>query len=41
MAGEVKLWDIRGSDRPSEAWNIFSTGLSAFDVHQQADVYAA
>ncbi|KAI0327680.1 hypothetical protein GY45DRAFT_1327330 [Cubamyces sp. BRFM 1775] len=39
--GEVKLWDFRGGDRPLQAWELFSHGLSAFDVHEQTEVFAA
>ncbi|THH18632.1 hypothetical protein EW146_g2399 [Bondarzewia mesenterica] len=41
LNGEVKLWDIRGSDRALETWGLFPNGLSAFDVHEQTGVYAA
>ncbi|KAI0307654.1 hypothetical protein B0F90DRAFT_1621839 [Multifurca ochricompacta] len=40
MSGEVKLWDIRGSDRAVETWDSFPGGLSAFDVHTQSSVFA-
>ncbi|KAI0370082.1 hypothetical protein BV20DRAFT_1113337 [Pilatotrama ljubarskyi] len=39
--GEVKLWDIRGGDEPLQTWDMFSQGLSAFDVHEQTEVFAA
>ncbi|KAI8980557.1 hypothetical protein BD414DRAFT_492558 [Trametes punicea] len=39
--GEVKLWDYRGSDAPLQTWDLFSQGLSAFDVHEQTEVFAA
>jgi len=38
--GEVKLWDIRGSDRAVETWDVFPGGLAAFDVHAQCGVFA-
>ncbi|KAI0271448.1 raptor N-terminal caspase like domain-containing protein [Gloeopeniophorella convolvens] len=40
MSGEVKLWDIRGSDRAVETWDLFPSGLAAFDVHPEAGVFA-
>jgi WD40 repeat protein len=40
MSGEVKLWDIRGSDRAVETWDVFPGGLAAFDVHEQCGVFA-
>ena len=42
MSGEVKLWDIRGSDRAvaRETWDVFPGGLAAFDVHAQCGVFA-
>jgi hypothetical protein len=40
MSGEVKLWDIRGSDRALETWDAFPGGLAAFDVHEQCGVFA-
>ncbi|KAA1478089.1 hypothetical protein DENSPDRAFT_934104 [Dentipellis sp. KUC8613] len=41
LNGEIKLWDIRGSDRAVESWDLFPGGLSAFDVHPQSGVFAA
>ncbi|KZV72684.1 hypothetical protein PENSPDRAFT_750813 [Peniophora sp. CONT] len=41
LAGEIRLWDIRGSDRAVEQWQPFNDGLSAFDVHAQAGVFAS
>ena len=40
MNGEAKLWDIRGSDRAVETWDVFPGGLAAFDVHEQCGVFA-
>jgi hypothetical protein len=40
MSGEVKLWDIRGSDRAVETWDVFPGGLATFDVHEQCGVFA-
>ncbi len=40
MSGEVKLWDIRGSDRAVETWDILPGGLAAFDGHSQSGVFA-
>ncbi|KAI0778960.1 raptor N-terminal caspase like domain-containing protein [Trametes elegans] len=39
--GEMKLWDIRGGDAPLQTWDLFPQGLSAFDVHEQTEVFAA
>ena len=39
--GEVKLFDIRGSDQPVHSWDVFAQGLSAFDVHDLTGVFAA
>lgn len=41
LDGEVKLWDLRGSDQAVQSWNIHPTGLSAFDVHPHTGVFAA
>ncbi|TBU58181.1 hypothetical protein BD310DRAFT_879568 [Dichomitus squalens] len=41
LDGEVKLWDIRGGDSPMQVWDMFPHGLSAFDVHEQTEVFAA
>ncbi|KAJ3493649.1 hypothetical protein NLJ89_g10966 [Agrocybe chaxingu] len=41
LDGQVKLFDIRGSDRAITTWNIHPNGLSAFDVHPLAGVFAA
>ncbi|KAI0829041.1 hypothetical protein BC628DRAFT_1362076 [Trametes gibbosa] len=41
MDGEVKLYDLRGGDVPVQTWDLFSQGLSAFDVHEQTEVFAA
>lgn len=41
MDGEVKLFDIRGSDRAIHTWDLFPHGLSAFDVHDLTGVFAA
>ncbi|KAG6334285.1 hypothetical protein ID866_4800 [Astraeus odoratus] len=40
LAGEVRLWDIRGSNRPVQALDLHPSGLSTFDVHPQAGVFA-
>ena len=40
LAGEIRLWDIRGSDRAVEQWQPFNDGLSVFDVHAQAGIFA-
>lgn len=41
LDGEVKLWDLRGSDGAVQTWNIHPNGLSAFDVHPQTGAFAA
>ncbi|KAI0042582.1 hypothetical protein FA95DRAFT_1564189 [Auriscalpium vulgare] len=41
LNGEIKLWDIRGSDRAAETWELFPGGLAAFDVHTQTGVFGA
>ncbi|KAG1848524.1 hypothetical protein DFJ58DRAFT_796171 [Suillus subalutaceus] len=41
LAGEVRLWDLRGSDTAAQAWDLHHAGLSAFDVHSQTGVFAA
>ncbi|KAJ3722354.1 hypothetical protein C8R42DRAFT_720726 [Lentinula raphanica] len=42
VEGEVKLWDIRGrTDQVVTTWNLMQdVGLSAFDVHSTAKVFA-
>ncbi|KAJ3774118.1 hypothetical protein FB446DRAFT_492928 [Lentinula raphanica] len=42
VEGEVKLWDIRGrTDQVVTTWNLMQdVGLSAFDVHSTAEVFA-
>ncbi|KAF9535610.1 hypothetical protein CPB83DRAFT_842046 [Crepidotus variabilis] len=40
LDGEVKLFDVRGSDNAAETWYPHSGGLSAFDMHPQAGVWA-
>lgn len=39
--GQVKLWDLRGSDSPTQSWHVHQQGLSAFDVHPHSSVFAA
>lgn len=39
--GQVKLFDLRGPDYAAKTWNIHPNGLSAFDVHPIAHVFAA
>jgi len=41
LDGQVKLFDMRGSDNAVATWNIHQNGLSAFDVHPLAGVFAA
>jgi regulator-associated protein of mTOR len=40
LDGEVKLWDLRGSDKALQTWNPLPHGLAAFDVHPQTGVFA-
>ena len=40
LDGEIKLFDIRGSDNALATWTPHPGGLSAFDVHPQAGVFA-
>lgn len=40
LDGEVKLWDLRGAKTAVETWTLDANGLSAFDVHPLADVFA-
>ncbi|KAF9058349.1 hypothetical protein BDP27DRAFT_1344006 [Rhodocollybia butyracea] len=42
VEGEVKLWDLRGrTDQAVTTWNLMQdVGLSAFDVHNTAEVFA-
>lgn len=41
LDGEVKLWDLRGSDDAVKTWELHANGLSAFDVHPLAGVFAS
>ncbi|RDB29372.1 Target of rapamycin complex 1 subunit mip1 [Hypsizygus marmoreus] len=41
LDGQVKLWDLRGSDNAIETLDILPKGLSAFDVHSTSGVFAA
>jgi hypothetical protein len=41
LDGEIKLFDIRGADIAVATWNIHPGGLSAFDVHLRAEVFAS
>ena len=40
LAGKVRLWDICGSGKSVDQWQPFNDGLSAFDMHAQASVFA-
>ncbi|KAF9235142.1 raptor N-terminal caspase like domain-containing protein [Melanogaster broomeanus] len=40
LSGEVRLWDARSSDRAVQAWDPHPGGLSCFDVHPQASIFA-
>ncbi|TFK56405.1 hypothetical protein OE88DRAFT_12946 [Heliocybe sulcata] len=40
LDGEVKIWDLR-ADAAVNSWEVHPHGLSAFDVHSQAGVFAA
>ncbi|KAG6857290.1 hypothetical protein H0H87_006483 [Tephrocybe sp. NHM501043] len=39
LDGQVKLWDLRGSDFPVETIDLLPDGLSAFDVHSASAVF--
>lgn len=39
LDGDVKLWDIRAAGSV-QTWSLDSSGISAFDVHPQAQVFA-
>ncbi|KAF9011295.1 hypothetical protein BDQ17DRAFT_1387682 [Cyathus striatus] len=41
LTGQVKLWDIRGSDSAVKTWDMHTGGLAAFDVHPLSGVFAA
>ena len=41
LDGQVKLWDIRGTDDAIETIDLLPGGLSAFDVHSASAVFAA
>uniref|UniRef100_A0A0W0FX59 C2H2-type domain-containing protein n=1 Tax=Moniliophthora roreri TaxID=221103 RepID=A0A0W0FX59_MONRR len=40
LDGEVKLWDLRGKDEAVQTWKFMPSGLSAFDVHNNTEVFA-
>ncbi|KNZ76317.1 WD repeat-containing protein mip1 [Termitomyces sp. J132] len=40
LDGQVKLWDLRGSDDAVETIDLLPDGLSAFDVHPASAVFA-
>uniref|UniRef100_D8PM15 Raptor N-terminal CASPase-like domain-containing protein n=1 Tax=Schizophyllum commune (strain H4-8 / FGSC 9210) TaxID=578458 RepID=D8PM15_SCHCM len=40
LDGEVKLWDLRGSEMSVQTWDTQSTGISAFDIHPLTSVFA-
>jgi regulator-associated protein of mTOR len=40
LAGEVRLWDARGSERAAYALDPQPAGLSCFDVHPQTGLFA-
>ncbi|KAJ8579430.1 hypothetical protein M405DRAFT_835825 [Rhizopogon salebrosus TDB-379] len=41
LAGEVRLWDARGSDNAAQSWDLHHAGLSTFDVYPQTGVTSA
>ncbi|KAF8808186.1 hypothetical protein BYT27DRAFT_6605724 [Phlegmacium glaucopus] len=41
LDGQVKLFDLRGADFAATTWDLHPKGLSAFDVHPLAGVFAA
>ncbi|KAF9022601.1 hypothetical protein BDZ89DRAFT_1070539 [Hymenopellis radicata] len=38
--GVVKLWDLRNNREALGTWNLSPSGLAAFDVHRNAEVFA-
>ena len=38
--GEVRLWDLRRSRSSLTHWSLCQDGLAAFDLHDQASVFA-
>ncbi|KAI6015651.1 raptor N-terminal caspase like domain-containing protein [Pisolithus marmoratus] len=40
VAGDVRLWDVRGSERPIHTLDLHPGGLSTFDVHPQTAVFS-
>jgi len=40
LDGEVRIWDLR-ADAAVNSWEVYPQGISAFDVHCQAGVFAA
>ncbi|KAF5352352.1 hypothetical protein D9756_006183 [Leucocoprinus leucothites] len=41
LDGQVKLWDMRGPPLPVKSWHAQPQGLSAFDAHPLAGVFAS
>lgn len=41
LDGDVKLWDLHNSIKARDTWQPSPQGLSAFDVHPIADVWAS
>ncbi|KAI0348333.1 hypothetical protein BDW22DRAFT_1350515 [Trametopsis cervina] len=41
LDGDVKLFDIRGSNNAIHTWDLYPQGLSAFDVHSLTGVFVA
>jgi len=41
LDGEVKLWDLRSSNAAGKTWDLYPSGMAAFDVHCQSGVFAA
>ena len=41
LDGQVKLWDLRGSDNAVKTWDVHPnhSGISAFDVHSTTGVF--
>ena len=40
LDGQVKLFDLRGSDIAATTWDLQPRSLSAFDVHPISGVFA-
>jgi len=41
LDGEIRMWDIRGSNVSVDDWTLHPGGLAAFDMHRHTGVFAA